>query len=136
MASYSIAAMRAVAPFYAGKLKAAGIRTTSKLLERAATDRQRKQLAEATGIPLASILDWANIADLTRVRGIALDYAELLTASGVETVRELKRRNPANLVARMAEVNGRKKLVDAPPTLKRVTGWIEEAKRLEPVMTY
>ena len=47
MASYSIAEMRAIRPFYAGKLKAAGIRSTTKLLERAATPRLRKALSEA-----------------------------------------------------------------------------------------
>ena len=105
MASYSIADMRAIAPFYASKLKAAGIRSTTKLLERAATPKLRKELAQTTNIPMRLILDWANIADLMRVRGIALDYAELLLAAGVDTVKDLGRRNAATLVARMAEIN-------------------------------
>ncbi|HEX9906546.1 MAG TPA: DUF4332 domain-containing protein [Propylenella sp.] len=136
MASYSIAGIRAIAPFYAAKLKAVGIRSTTKLLQRAATPKLRKQLAEATNIPVNLILDWVNIADLTRVRGIALDYAELLAAVGVDTVRDLKRRNAANLVARMAELNARKKYVDLLPSEKRVAGWIEAAKLLKPVIRY
>ena len=101
--------MQAIAPFYESKLKAAGIRSTTKLLERAATPKLRKELAEATNIPMRLILDWANIADLTRVTGIALDYAELLFAAGVNTVKDLGRRNAATLVARMAEMNARSK---------------------------
>ena len=97
MASYSIAGMRAISPFYAAKLRTAGIRTTTRLLERAHSPRLRKQLSEETNIPLNLILDWANIADLTRVSGVALTYAELLAAAGIDTVKELKRRTTKTL---------------------------------------
>lgn len=136
MASYSIATMRAVGPFYAGRLKAVGIRSSTKLLEQARTPRGRKQLAEASGIPPEHILRWANMADLMRVPGVAADYSELLTAAGVDTLKELKRRKPANLVARLAEANERRKLVELLPSEKRVARWIEDAKLLEPMISY
>jgi hypothetical protein len=136
MASYSIAGMRAISPFYAAKLKAAGIRTTTRLLERANSPRLRKQLSEETKISLNLILDWANIADLTRVSGVALTYAELLAAAGVDTVKELKRRNAGNLVRGLAEVNAKKGLVELLPSEKVVASWIARAKLLEPVMSY
>ena len=137
MASYSIAGMRAISPFYAAKLKAAGIRTTTRLLERANSPRLRKQLSEETKIPLNLILDWANIADLTRVSGVALTYAELLAAAGVDTVKELKRRNAGNLVRGLAEVNAKKReLVELLPSEKVVASWIARAKLLERVMSY
>ncbi len=136
MASYSIAAMRAVGAFYAGKLKTVGIRSTTKLLERTRTPRDRKQLADAAAIPLENILRWAKLADLMRMRGIAEDYAELLGAAGADTVKELARRNAARLVARMAELNEKKKLVDLLPSEKRVARWIDEAKSLPPMITY
>ena len=136
MASYSIAEMRAIGPFYAGKLKAVGIRSSRKLLERASTPKGRKQLAEASGIQPDNILKWANMADLMRVPGVAADYAELLSAAGVDTVKELKRRNVANLVARMAAANEKKKMVELLPSEKRVARWVELAKLLDPMMTY
>jgi|SRR4051812_3613951 hypothetical protein len=136
MASYPIAEMQAIAPFYKSKLKAAGIRSTTKLLERAATPKLRKELAESTNIPMRLILDWANIADLTRVTGVALDYAELLFAAGVKTVKDLGRRNAVTLVARMAEMNARGKRVDLLPQEKRAARWIEAAKALPPGMQY
>lgn len=136
MASYSIADMRAIGPFYVPKLKAVGIRSTTKYLERAATAKGRRLLAEATGIPPEHILRWANLSDLMRVRGIAEDYAMLLDAAGVDTVKELKRRNAANLVARLAEINARKKMVDLLPSEKRVQSWIETAKALPPMISY
>ena len=136
MASYPIAEIRAIGPFYEAKLKASGIRSTAKLLNRGKTAKGRKQLAEAAGIPPENILRWVNMADLMRVRGVAADYAELLGSSGVDTVKELKRRNANNLVKRMVEVNAKKKLVELLPSEKRVNGWIEAAKLLEPMITY
>lgn len=136
MASYSIAEMRAIGPFYASKLRAVSIRSSTKLLERARTPRGRKQLAEQSGIPPDNILKWANMADLMRISGVAADYAELLAAAGVDTVKEFKRRNAANLVARMREINERKKLVELLPSEKRVVRWIEDAKLLDPMITY
>jgi hypothetical protein len=130
MANYPIADIRAISPYYAAKLKSAGIRSTAKLLERSSTPRLRKQLAQLTNIPTGLILDWANIADLTRVPGVALDYAELLSAIGVDTVRDLRRRNASNLVARMAALNATRKRVEALPTEKRVARWIASAKDL------
>lgn len=136
MESYPIAKIRAIAPFYAAKLKSVGIRSTKTLLKSTATPKLRKELCEAANIPMALVLDWANIADLTRVRGIALDYAELLVVSGVDTVKDLSRRNAANLAARMEAVNAEKRLVDLLPSEKRVTGWIKAAKSLRPGMDY
>ena len=49
---------------------------------------------------------------------------------------ELKRRNVANLAAKMAEVNAKRKLVRLVPSEKRVEKWVAEAKKLKPVMTY
>jgi hypothetical protein len=136
MASYPIAEMHAIAPFNVGKLKAAGIRSTTKLLERAATPKLRKELAAATNIQMELILKWANIADLTRVRGIALDYAELLAAAGVTTVRDLGRRNPGRLVASMAEKNRLQEHVEVLPSERSVARWIEAARTLTPGMEY
>ncbi len=136
MASYPIAEIKAIAPFYTAKLKSAGIRSTTTLLQRTSTPKLRKELSEATNIPMKLVLDWANIADLTRVKGIALDYAQLLVAAGVDTVKDLGRRNAAKLVARMADINRKKHHVDLLPSEKRVAGWIAAAKSLKPGMDY
>jgi hypothetical protein len=136
MASYPIADMNAIAPFYVNKLKAAGIRSTTTLLARASTPKLRKELVEDTNIPMRLVLDWANIADLTRIRGIALEYAELLSAAGVNTVKDLGRRNAGTLVARMHRINSDKRRVELMPTEKRVTSWIAAAKALKPGMEY
>ena len=61
-------------------------------------------MAEKSGLTTTQILKWANMADLMRIAGIGSEYSELLEAAGVDTVKELRNRNAANLAASMAEV--------------------------------
>ena len=117
-------------------LKSAGIRSTARLLEEARTLRGRKKLAVKTGFDEKQLLGWANMADRMRVRGIRKDYAGLLQAAGVDTVRDLKYRNPVNLAKAMAEANKKRKLVSFPPSAKVVGNWIESAKKLQLKITY
>ena len=90
---------------------AAGIPTVEGLLDSGASSHGRKALSEQTGISEQLILKWVNHSDLFRINGVAGEYAELLEASGVDSVPELAQRNHSNLQAKMAEVNEAKKLV-------------------------
>jgi predicted flap endonuclease-1-like 5' DNA nuclease len=132
----NIATIEGIGPVYAEKLAAAGATTVEKLLDMGKDSKGRKALAAATGIDESLILDWTNKADLMRIKGVGEEYSDLLEAAGVDTVKELKHRNPENLLAKMTEVNEAKELVRALPTLKAVTDWIEQAKVLPAVMTY
>jgi predicted flap endonuclease-1-like 5' DNA nuclease len=120
----------------AAMLRSVGIRTTAKLLETAKTPRARQQLALKTGIDEKRILRWANMADRMRIKGVGEDYAELLQAAGVDTVKELKYRNPAKLAKAMAEANAKRKLVRVLPSDRAVERWIEQAKRLQLKISY
>ncbi len=121
---------------YAQKLTEAGVATTEALLEKGATPKGRKELAEKSGIGAALILKWVNRADLSRVKGIGSEYADLLEAAGVDTVVELGKRVPANLAKKMAEVNAEKKLVRKLPAESVVTEWVAQAKKLPRAVTY
>ena len=70
-----------------------------------ATSHGRKEIAEKADISEHLILKWVNHSDLFRINGVAGEYAELLEASGVDTVVELAQRNPTHLQAKMAETN-------------------------------
>jgi len=134
--AYSISEIEGIGPAYAEKLGAAGIKTTDAYLERAKDPKGRKALAAETGIEEKRILKWANMADLMRISGVGEEYSELLEAAGVDTVKELKHRKPENLAAKMAEVNETRKLVRQVPSETQVVKWVEQAKDLEPMMTY
>lgn len=134
--SYPIADIEGIGPVYAGKLEAAGIKTTGALLKRAASPKGRKDLSSESGLEESQILKWANMADLMRVKGVGEEYSELLEAAGVDTVKELRNRRADNLHAKMVEVNAAKKLVRVLPGLTNVERWVAHAKELDPVMTY
>jgi predicted flap endonuclease-1-like 5' DNA nuclease len=134
--SYSITDLAGIGPEAAEKLRTVGIRTTARLLEQAKNAKGRKQLAERLGIDEKRILSWANLADRMRIKGVGEDYAALLQAAGVDTVKELKYRNPANLARKMAEANAKRKLVRVLPSDRAVVRWIEQAKRLQLKITY
>lgn len=136
MSNYPIATIEGIGPAFAEKLTAAGIKNTKVLLERAKDPKGRKAVAAETGLQEKQILKWANMADLMRVRGVGEEYSELLEAAGVDTVKELRNRKPANLAEKMVEVNGKKKLVRLVPSVKLVEKWVAHAKSLDPVMTY
>jgi predicted flap endonuclease-1-like 5' DNA nuclease len=111
-------------------LRSAGIRTTEKLLDAAKDPKGRKALRACTGIDEKLLLRWANMADRMRIKGLGRDYAALLRAVGVDTVRELKYRNSERLQRALKEANDKRRLVKIPPSQKAVGRWIEQAKKL------
>lgn len=132
----SIDAIEGIGPTYATKLRKAGIRTTEALLKRGASRVGRKQVATASGLTEHQILEWVNRSDLMRVKGIGEEYSDLLEASGVDTIKELRTRKAANLHAKMVEVNEKKHLVRRLPTEGMVAGWIVGAAKLLPAVKY
>lgn len=126
----------------AKKLRAAGIRSCEALLKRGATKKGRNEVAAATGYSAGSILEWVNRADLMRVRGVGSEYSDLLEAAGVDSVKELRRRNAANLTTKMIEVNDakikrtKKSIVRQVPAQSMVERWVAHAKTLPPVVTH
>ena len=121
---------------YQATLEAEGISTVEKLLDNCCEKKARKELAEKTGISEKLVLNWVNRADLSRVKGISTQYADLLECAGVDTVPELAQRKAENLHAKMKEVNTEKKLVRQVPGLNQVEDWIAQAKQLPRKVNY
>jgi len=134
--AYKIIDIQGIGPVYAEKLIAAGIEDVNQLLAKGADAKGRQALEEATGIRHDLILTWVNHADLFRIKGVGPQFAELLEAAGVDTVKELRNRNAANLAAKVAEINEEKHLCKRTPVEKEVQKFIEAAKALEPVVSY
>jgi hypothetical protein len=133
---YPICVVDGIHPGIAKKLVDAKIRTTSRLLQSASTPHGRRQLAEQIGFDAATILRCANMADRMRIKGVGRESAELLEAAGVDTVRELRYRNPANLASRMKSAMKNAKLARPLPSEKVVARWIEDARKLKLEIRY
>jgi hypothetical protein len=134
--SYPIRDIDGIDERTAGAFKKAGIRTTKTLLEAAKDAKGRKALAARTGLDEKFLLRCANMADRMRIRGLGKEYAELVRAAGVDTVRELKHRNAKRLAKAIADANAKRKLVKFLPSEKAVSRWIAEAKTLDIKISY
>jgi predicted flap endonuclease-1-like 5' DNA nuclease len=131
-----IADIEGIGPKFAVKLAKAGVRSVASLLAKGATEKGRKAIAAASGISDTLILEWVNLADLYRIKGIGSEYSDLLEEAGVDTVAELAKRVPENLFKKMQDVNKAKNLVNKLPGAKQVAGWVAQAKKLPKVVTY
>jgi len=134
--AYKIEQIEGIGEVYAAKLNEVGIVTTEDLLEKCAAAKGRQAIEEQTGISHKLILKWTNHADLMRINGIAGQFAELLEAAGVDTVKEFRHRVAANLQPKMVEVNEQKNLCNRVPAVSEIERMIAQAKELEPLITY
>lgn len=125
-----------IGPKYAKKLHSVGVRSTGRLLQIGTDKRGRRDLAEETGISEKLVLEWVNLADLMRVKGIGEEYSDLLEEAGVDTVKELRQRVPENLFKALVETNEKKALVRRLPSSKQVKSWVTQAKKLSPIVRY
>jgi predicted nucleic acid-binding Zn-ribbon protein len=125
-----------IGPVYGQKLRSVGIVWVKDLLEEGADAAGRVRIAEESGIKRELILKWVNAADLLRVPGVTPDWAELLEASGVDTVKELRNRVPENLQKKLEETNPIGNYARTVPDTNTVRGWIEAAKKMDPKVTH
>lgn len=133
---YTIQEIEGIGPTYGSKLAQAGITNTRQLLDRCGGAKGRREVAARTGLDESQLLKWANMADLMRISGIGKQFAELLEAAGVDTVKELRNRNGVNLTTKMKEVNAAKKLTRGTPSMRQVSAWIDQAKTLPPAISH
>jgi predicted flap endonuclease-1-like 5' DNA nuclease len=117
-------------------LTAKGIDDSAKLVDACTTPQARRDLAASVGIDTKELLEYANRADLARIKGVAGVYGDLLEEAGVDTVRELAQRVPANLHKKLEEVNAEKQVAKAMPQLASVEDWVAQAKELPVKLTY
>jgi len=136
MAAISITQLKGMTSALADKLKAQGIGNSEKLLAAAKTPAKRKNLAEQVGVEARVVLELANRADLSRVKGIAGVFSDLLESAGVDTVKELAKRRSDNLHAKIVEVNQKEQLAKRPPSPSMVEDWVQQAKQLPKLLTY
>ncbi len=136
MASYPISDIDGLTAPAAAKLKSIGIRTTESLLEAARSVKGRKALAARTGLIEQQLLEWANIANFMRIKGMGKGKTDLVRAAGVTTVRELTHRNPQKLAEMMRKANDTRKLVRQMPSEKSIEQLIAHARKLPLKITY
>lgn len=113
-----------------------GIHNSDQLLEACASAKQRRALASEFENAEKALLELSNRADLSRIKGVAGVYSDLLEQAGVDTVKELATRKPENLHTKIVEVNTARKLTAKLPTVDDVSQWVAQAKELPKSLMY
>jgi len=131
-----VSEIEGIGQVYTQKLAEIGIISTADLLKVGKDRKGREELVEKLQISDKLVLKWVNMADLMRIPGIGEQYSELLEKAGVDTVKELRNRNPKKLQAALAVSNEMHHLVKRLPSLSDVENWVETAQEIEPLITY
>ena len=134
--SYSIEEIEGIGKEYGEALRGVDIQTTEDLLRRCGDKNGREGVATEAGLSAKLLLEWANHADLMRINGVGGEYADLLEAAGVDTVKEFATRNAENLAEKMDEVNNERKRTDRVPNAPTLQKWIDEAAGLDPMISH
>jgi predicted flap endonuclease-1-like 5' DNA nuclease len=130
-----LSGLKDVTPEIMTTLKSAELNDSEKLLTAASQPKARTELAKKLGIEARTLLELANRADLGRIWGIGALYADLLEGAGVDTVIELRNRNPDNLFEKITQVAAELN-VKRLPLRAEVHNWVKQAKQLERAIYY
>lgn len=134
--SITLGELRGITDAVLSALKEQGLGDSDALLEAAKTPQSRKALASASGVEPKAILELANRADLARIKGIGRVYSDLMEEAGVDTVKELAQRSPANLHAKLIEINSTRQFTQRPPSVDQVSDFVGQAKSLPGMLEY
>lgn len=132
----AIGQVPAIAVEYRQPLRDVGIVTTEELLDRGGFHDDRARLVAQTGFDEQLLLQWIYRADLERITGIAVKYADLVARCDVCTIQELAEADPAQLWAAMKQVNDIHNLVKLFPKEADVQNWVAEAAILPVRVTF
>lgn len=127
----SITQLRGTTASMIKTLKSQGLGNVDALLLAARTPLMRRKLAQMVGTTPQHILAIANRADLSRIKGVAGTYCDLLELAGVGSVRTLAKQKKEHLHEALIDINQRHQLCKVPPSSTRVCSWIEQAKTLK-----
>jgi len=132
----SIEAIEDIGVRHRSRLRAAELGSCRALLQAGATKKGRRIVAETVGVSESRLLEWVHKADLMRITGISTRYSQLLEAAGVDSIRKLRRSRPAQLHQSLIaeDKKRRKRLVNRLPPAKEVAAWVQQAKKLSPIV--
>ena len=116
------------------KLEAKGIKNADQMLAAGSTRQQRRQLAEAAGVPESAILELVKLSDLARLPGVKGIRARLYYDAGVDSVEKMAGWEPEELRIMVTEFALRTGFDGIPPLPKEVSSTVANAQKLPKVV--
>ncbi len=133
-AEYPVDVIEAISKEDTKRLRKLGVKTTTDLLNKASNKEKISLLAKSLGKESWVVRSWASVADLLRVKGVDAVDGELLELSGVATVQSLVRSKLDKLAESIEVIHRHVGKTTHVPTREEISGWIENAKQLEPML--
>ncbi|MCJ7661463.1 MAG: DUF4332 domain-containing protein [Anaerolineales bacterium] len=133
---FALHEFRGVNQSYIVKLEAAGIKSVEEMLAAGKTPQSRQALADRTGVPPQSILEFVKLSDLARIPGLKSIRARLYYESGVDTVEKLAGWEPyalQDMLADYVEKSGFERLAPLPKEVQHAVG---TARKLPLIVDY
>ncbi len=123
MAMKTLEYLRGISAEDCRKLRGRGIRHTNQLLHVVTLDIDRQRLSSRTGISAERLLELGRQCALLEISGMER-YLPIVRRLGITSLKILKRTDPAELHARLADAVG----LAGAPTLPMVQYWVSQAR--------
>ena len=126
-----------IGPGYGKRLREMGLGTTLQFLHKCSTAAGRAEVVQTAGLEELAVRRWTSAADFFRIPGMTGDSAEILEASGIQTVQGLAAQAAGELADRLVSVNEEQRLVvrEELPSADTIQGWISAAASLNAVVS-
>lgn len=134
--SFRIRDFRGVNEDYVSKLEAVGIRDVEQMRQRGATPAQRADLAEKTGVPEESIIEFVKLSDLARLPGVKAIRARLYYDSGIDTLEKMAKWDPEAMRLMLIEFVEKTGFDGIAPLPKEAANSVKVAAELPKIIEY
>jgi len=112
------------------KLAQIGINHTEKLYYRVITKIDRQKLVDSTGIKDTDILELTKLTDLSRIKWVGVTFARMLYELGIDTAEKASKSDPADLHARINQLNKEKSIYKGQIGLNDIRIFVGAAKEI------
>ena len=134
--SSTLREFRGVNPEHIASLAEAGIQNARQMLEAGPSPADRRRLSDQIGVPLSAILELVKLSDLSRIQGIAGIRARLYHDAGLDTLDEIARWEPDQMLQHMTDFVERTGFEGIAPLPREVSACIKKARILPRIVDY
>ena len=131
-----ISKLRSVPASARWALKIKSINTSAQLLAAAGGFEQREALAAAVQVAPALLTAIVRRADLARVKGLGVRFAQMLEEIGIHDVAAVAEQDPIQLHDHLRRHNEQERLCRRSPTLIETIDWVQQARALPTAVYY
>jgi len=117
-------------------LAAEGIRDVNQMIQAGRTPAARRELAERTGIPLAAIVEYVKLSDLSRLGAIKTKRARLYVDAGLDTIDKIASMTPEGLCETVADFIERSGFDGIPTLPKEAENAVKKARAIKRLVVW